>query len=323
MASAIENGVVDELSITPFSWQEYHMPTLITQKRHVSRISSLAWSPDGNLIVVGGYSDPKRKQVAPVVVWDASTGERRAGFRGMPRGAEELAWSPDGLHIAAVGWDASIRVWNWQTNQTSFEHAYAPSSWPNAFLAWSPDGRWLATAGRGTEITIWDATTWQAHHTYADHGQPGSGYFAWSPDGTRIASSGYDRTVRVWESATGRTLWTGPRESRHVAWSPDSRFLAAGKDRGVLFWDMRTFQLAHELEATTIGRSPELAWSPTGQYLEVSGNFGNWMYLWEPTPEHHSRFWAVRWAGGASWSPDGSHIACGCGVNTAQVWQVV
>lgn len=298
------------------------MPTLLIQKRHNSRLSALAWSPDGTLIVSGGYSDPKRKQSAPVVIWDAMSGERCASYRGLPMGAESLAWSPDGRCIAAVGWDAAIQVWEWHTNQNRFRHAYVESSWPNAYLAWSPDGHWLATAGRGTEITIWDTSVWQAEHTYTAHGQSGSGFFAWSPDGRRVASSGYDGTVRVWESATAQTLWTTRRESRELAWSPDARYLALAREEAVDIYDMRTFTLARRLEASSISRSPALAWSPTGRHLAVDESYGNRLHLWDPATGQHLCAWTVRWSGGFTWSPDGSRLVCGCGMNTAEVWQV-
>src|SRR3972149_10175647 len=56
---------------------------------------------------------------------------------------------------------------------------------------------------------------------------------AWSPDGTQVATGGIlDMTVSIWDPAPGRlvrTLTDRPGSVRALAYSPDGRFLAAGR----------------------------------------------------------------------------------------------
>jgi COMPASS component SWD3 len=60
-----------------------------------------------------------------------------------------------------------------------------------------------------------------------------------SPNGKWIASAGEDHTVRVWSAEDGtllQTLQEGQEPMLDVAFSPDSRFIAASADKVVLAW---------------------------------------------------------------------------------------
>src|SRR3989304_6155468 len=82
---------------------------------------------------------------------------------------------------------------------------------------------------------------------------------AWSPDGTQVATGGIlDMTVSIWDPSTGRlvrTLTDRPGSVRALAYSPDGRFLAAGrgfvartKDHmSVDIWEAKTAALVRSL----------------------------------------------------------------------------
>jgi len=82
---------------------------------------------------------------------------------------------------------------------------------------------------------------------------------AWSPDGTQVATGGIlDMTVSIWDPAPGRlvrTLTDRPGSVRALAYSPDGRFLAAGrgfvartKDHmSVDIWEAKTAALVRSL----------------------------------------------------------------------------
>jgi WD40 repeat protein len=184
-------------------------------------LHDVAFSPDGRILAVSG------KQVAIV---DARTGGIVRTFPGINR----LAFSPDGLRIAASGTVSDVATGQLVTK--------GPGGYCVAF---SPDGKRIASTG-----AVWDAQTGQ--RLFALTGNSRLVYaVAFSPDGKWLATGGEDKTVRVWDAATGKAVFAFPVHLHDVyalTFSPDSSRLAAAtgnwKDRlcpgEVKVWDMVT-----------------------------------------------------------------------------------
>lgn len=91
-------------------------------------------------------------------------------------------------------------------------------------------------------------------HTFFPH------VLEFSPDGQWLASASNDRTVRVWRVATGAIVLLLPmRAPRTLAWSADSRLVAAGGyDGKMVAWELSGAQVAAwDAEAGVLSFAPD------------------------------------------------------------------
>jgi len=73
-------------------------------------IATLAWSPDGSLIAVGGASPD-------VTIYDAESGRRVAACKGHQAGIYTVGFSPDAQTLATGGFDGQVRLYRVKTGE--------------------------------------------------------------------------------------------------------------------------------------------------------------------------------------------------------------
>jgi eukaryotic-like serine/threonine-protein kinase len=237
---------------------------------------------------------------------------------GHARGADALAWSPDGTRLASAQWSGAIIIWD-PEDGTQVRTLRTPDNVAAGWLGWSPDGRLLA--GKcGARTVIWDAESGLEQLTI----QTASGRsHAWSPDGKRLATPGREQTVVIWDATTGkevRRLAGHDTEVIEVAWSPDGKRIAASgfEPNTITIWDTETGEIQGTLKGS--GFIYHLAWNPESTRL-LSGGRGGPLKVWDPigrrellSLEHNG---PVIWA---AWSPDGREIATGIRGHTITLW---
>ena len=86
-------------------WDADKGTEMLTLKGHTTRVSSVAFSPDGKRIVSG--SDDKT-----VKVWDADKGTETLTLKGHTGGVSSVAFSPDGKRIVSGSGDRTVKVWD-------------------------------------------------------------------------------------------------------------------------------------------------------------------------------------------------------------------
>ncbi len=132
-----------------------------------------------------------------------------------------IALSPDEKYIASLGRDGFLKVWN--TKNGKIVKAFPKTKFVYQSLAFSPDGKYLAAGG--INIRIYDTGTWEyLKSLYADKKrdkmisklQSGGKYvnmpynyssIAFSPDSKRIAAN-HAKSIKIWDIKTGKAVKT-------------------------------------------------------------------------------------------------------------------
>ncbi|MEM7309066.1 MAG: WD40 repeat domain-containing protein [Planctomycetota bacterium] len=291
-------------------WSYPELEALHTLPRHSGPVSSIAWSPDGERVLTGGYDRTAR-------VWDAATGEQLRELSANAGFVFGVAYGRDLL--AAGGQDGRVRVWD-DAGVQLFEllnHKAAATA-----LALSPDGGTLASAGADGVLQLVNPLTGEARHTIP--GLKGLQFvLAWSPSGDRVAVGAAD--VSIYDAQNGELLQTIPRGRAPLtalAWSPDGATLALGRaDRSI-----HLIELASGADRGLqghLGRVKALAFSPDGKRLASSSSNESAIRLWDPAAARQARVFEGGYARevlALAYSPDGRRLAGASMDGTALVW---
>ena len=121
-------------------------------------LSAAVFSPDGKVLAIarGGEVDGLNGKVFLV---DPATGKKTSELTpGHMYGATDLAFHPDGKHLASAGRDTTVRIWD-VSNGKLVKELSKPrggqfKDWIHA-VSISADGRWLAAADMAGAVQVW------------------------------------------------------------------------------------------------------------------------------------------------------------------------
>jgi WD40 repeat protein len=197
-----------------------------------------------------------------------------------PSGIESLAFSFDGLRLAAVGGRYAtggvLAVWEIKSGkQLSLEDAQQGDLLTS--VAFSPDGQSIAAVGFDHALRAWDTKTGRLRFRRVAHKLEVNSV-AYNATGDLLATAGWDQTIKIWNARTGeelRNLHGNRGVIQQVLFGLDTN--NDGKDNivslneyGTLrWWDAGQEQTAR----VTVHREPvhALAFSPKGRYLASFG----------------------------------------------------
>ncbi len=235
------------------------------------------------------------------------------------KGVFALDWSPDGKLLATASLDGSISLWKTEGLLVRRIQVHPK---PALGIAFSPDGELLATASADGTVAVL-APSGQIRLRITGH-RTNVLTVAWSPDGKLIASGSEDMTVRV-HTRTGSlvTTLTGQMQPvTAVEFSRDGNLLAIAERgthlliRETRLWGMKTLVRAHRdvVWDTAVSRDSRfIATGSKDQSLRVWKSSGEPHVTFENLP---SEVWTV------TFSPDGTHLACGLRSGTTLVYNL-
>ena len=248
-----------------------------------SNITAAGVGADGKLVVLAG--DPAPKTFRPE---DAGTCRVMAASRHHPPdmptmrmndtgvSAIRAAVAADGLMIAVVGGDGSVRIWEWPDNK--LVRKFSAHAAPVHGLAVSARGEFAVTASADGTARRWPASMGEplAYAARLTDESKQTWFARLSPDGKVLATGGDDGVLRLRRGVPGgfRSVAGDYPAVFTAVPSPNGAVLATGHlDGTIRIWDTKTWQQLHKLDRHS-HRVWALAFSPDGTRL-VSGG-GNW-----------------------------------------------
>jgi WD40 repeat protein len=90
-------------------------------------------------------------------IWDADTCTDLLVIRAHQEEVIDIAWSPDGSHLATSSADGTIRVWDASGGEELLAFGGLDEDVHVSSVAWSPDSTRILTTSTDCRARIWDA----------------------------------------------------------------------------------------------------------------------------------------------------------------------
>jgi len=229
---------------------------------HSDGVRSVAFSPDGLLVVTSGFD-------RVVTVLDAKSGLRIWTSPTLEQPVNGVHFSPDETMLALalgdysrgvpgdpVGQAGEVQLWSWPGRKLRA----TMRGWTRECksVAFSPDGGLLAaTSGDGT-TRLYEYDRERCKEKAVLRSGPFTAGVAFRPDGRLLATSNWSGEVVFWDPASTRSRASFQAHDQNIpclAFSPDGQNLVtASADGSIRVWDVREQAVARTRES--IGNTP-------------------------------------------------------------------
>jgi len=242
-------------------------------KLHAGRVTSIAWSPQGDKVVSAGGDGAVR-------VWDPKTVQPQQRFNAYPATYPAAVWSPDGQNIAVAQGRDSIQVDD-ATGSGDPESLNLPGT--TRALLWLSSGEIVGSDQQGA-VAFFQRGKSDAVRVYrppVSHRAVNS--LSMSPTDALLAIGYDDGALIAIDPKTAKEVRQFPtgRSIGSLAWSPNGKMLAVtSSDFSVTFFDAQGNKMAKQ----DIGYDMNgVSWSADGQYVAAASDDLTFK-IWQVSP---------------------------------------
>lgn len=214
----------------------------------------VAWSPNAAANQLATRTVTRREASSDslfvetaVRIWNRQSGQVERTLGSFAYAAREVAWSPDGIHLAGAGATAGegyrLFVWNAQTGDLIARSS--PQLDQIRSVAWRPNSRLVAYADETGLTTLFEPdAVYPISMLGWARGTTQIRSLAWHPDGSQFALGTAVNYLLVYAANTDQVVLqmdNSPYSLRRVHWSADGGSIAAV----IGDYRIRVFEVSH------------------------------------------------------------------------------
>ena len=211
------------------------------------RVTAIDFSPDGQLIALGG-GPPSRS--GELKLFSVADGKLAIEF---PDAHSDTIlgtrFSPDGQRLLACGADKQVRVFDLATKK--LQRTLEGHTHHVLGAAWHDDGETIASASADNTVKIWDVASGEQKRTI-NVGSKEVSAVSFVGQSAQLISVSADQQARLFDSTNGRSVrsFSGASDALFsVVVTPDSKFIiAGGQDGNLLLWTVDKGELVQKLQ---------------------------------------------------------------------------
>jgi WD40 repeat protein len=270
--------------------------TMKSQLPDLGMVNSMAFDPEGKILLMGGLIQEKDKANPGVKLWEFSTGKTANFYTGSEdytQAIDSLITSRNNRWLAFRTGPDVVQLLDpetWKIKYTFDKNSDPDHERPASrflltlsrvtALGFSRDGTRVSGQIEGNGIKRWDPRTGEVKQHFTDQGGANA-LVAVSEDGNKAAGVSEDGTIHFWDLTSGNQIaltQPGPVPSA-LSLSPDGEVLALAYPSGIMLLNTSS----HELNRTINSANPNvsrLAFSPDARILAAANDNGS-VTTWE------------------------------------------